>query len=167
MGYIRVGRQRETCWQQTADRKQLRDMLEEILAAEKPRQRESRRRGEGTEWEEVAEYELDSEGYRYTGKETGDAQVGGWSCVGTKRLVMERERRKDQSAPLGKHLAADWNDKVVLISIATKNYQWNLGPKSSLYELGLSPPHNSDTPNGLVSSKTTTTTRIGVSNLKG
>ena len=48
-----------------------------------------------------------------------------------------------------------------------EKYQQNLGPKSSLYEVGTSPPHNSDTPNGLVSSKTTTTTRICVSNLKG
>ena len=36
-------------------------------------QRESSRHGEGGGWEEVAESESGSEGYWYTGTETGDA----------------------------------------------------------------------------------------------
>ena len=60
-----------------ADQKPLRATSEDILAMARAQRRESGRCDEGRGWEEVAESESGSELSRYSGTETGDAQVGG------------------------------------------------------------------------------------------
>ena len=55
--------------------KQLRDMLEDILASARARQQEYDRRGEGGGGEEVDDSWI--KGSWYAGKDTADARVGG------------------------------------------------------------------------------------------
>ena len=54
-GYEGGGRRRETWWRQTADRKHMRSMLEEILEMASVRRWESGRRGKGEGVREVEE----------------------------------------------------------------------------------------------------------------
>ena len=70
------GRRREPWWRQTAARKQLSTMLEDILAAARARCWESGRCGKGGGVRDLAEYNVGSNGPRYAGMDTGDARLG-------------------------------------------------------------------------------------------
>ena len=86
-GYEGGGRRREQWWRQTAYQKQLSETLKEISATARAQRWKYGRRGEGGEGKEVVELEskTGSDGPWYSGTETGDSQVGEWSCVDTRR----------------------------------------------------------------------------------
>ena len=81
------GRLREQWWRQTEAKKQLRDMVKDILVAARERRRKSGSHGRGggdRDAEESEDREV-SNGYRDAGTDTGDAQVGELSCVAARR----------------------------------------------------------------------------------
>ena len=67
---------RELWWWITSARKQLSEMLEEILAASRARPWELGRRGEVRGGREVVESGVGIDGPQYSGTEIGDALVG-------------------------------------------------------------------------------------------
>ena len=79
-GYEGGGRRRETWWRQTAARKELSATLYDISAAARERCWESSSRGEGGGGRDVVESYAGSNGPKYAVADTGENQVGKWSC---------------------------------------------------------------------------------------
>ena len=71
--------------------------------------------------------------FRYSGTETGDAQVGGLSYA--------EAGRKTTAGGLG-HRTAGGEGGAGTISKLRNNKRRGLGPEWSIYEIGNPPPHN-------------------------
>ena len=85
------GRRRDPWWRQTAARKQMSATLKDILAAASERRWKSGSHGGGKGYRNAEESEdwAGSNGYRDSGMDTGDAQVGELSWVAPRRKYTE------------------------------------------------------------------------------
>ena len=86
--------------------------LEGILAAERAQQQEFFRRGECREGREVAESDSGNKVSRYAGIETGDAQLGKCSCVGTRRSERDRDKGQERVAPPKRTSGGGWKWRI-------------------------------------------------------
>ena len=75
-GYEGGGRRQDLWWRKMAARKQLSEMLEEVLATARARRWESGRRGEGRGDREAAESGSGRDGTQYAETDKGDSRMG-------------------------------------------------------------------------------------------